>query len=321
LRNGPRPKTPNINRIRKYSMSSKYTDSTKRHDFVWLFDVTDGNPNGDPDNDNLPRTDPETGQGLVTDVCLKRKVRDYVSMSKNGDEGYRIYVQKNDTALNSKHEEAYAASGKKSTGTKQKRDDVLDVQKWMCEKFYDIRTFGAVMTTGVNCGQVRGPVQMTFSRSIDRVFAYDLSITRVAVTKPEDALVAVGEDEKGKGKQTEMGLKALLPYGLYLGHGFFNPLLAKGSGFNDADLTLFWEAMQGMFDLDRSASRGWMELRGLYIFSHDKPTGNAPAHVLFDRIRAVKKESVESPRKFADYDVSVAEGALSEGITLEKLVR
>lgn len=301
-------------------MNTLVTDSTKRHDFVWLFDVTDGNPNGDPDNDNLPRTDPETGQGLVTDVCLKRKVRDYVSVAKENKVPYRIYVQKNDTALNTKHKEAYDAQGLESTGTKQKRDDVVKAQEWMCKNFFDIRAFGAVMSTGFNCGQVRGPLQLTFSRSIDSVFAYDLSITRVAVTKPEDAEVATSEDDKGKGKQTEMGRKALLPYGLYRGYGFFNPLLARGTGLDHDDLALFWEAMQGMFDLDRSASRGLMELRGLYVFTHEKATGNAATHQLFPLINPTRKPSVEHPRRFSDYEVEVRDSVCPKGVTVTRLV-
>ncbi len=302
-------------------MSTIHTDATKRHDFLFLFDVTDGNPNGDPDNDNLPRTDPETGQGLVTDVCIKRKIRDFVTIDKGNKAPHRIYVQKNDSALNDKHKEAYAATGKVSKGTKQDKDDVMATQKWMCHTFYDVRTFGAVMSTGVNCGQVRGPVQLTFSRSLDRVFSYDLSITRVAVTKPEDAKVVIGDDEKGKGKQTEMGRKALLPYGLYMGYGFFNPLLAKSTGFSNDDLALFWDAMQGMFGLDRSASRGWMELRGLYVFTHDRPTGNAPSHHLFPRIKPTLNAAVEAPRKFEDYDLSVNDKDMPAGITLTKLAQ
>jgi len=301
-------------------MEAIINNASLRHDFVILFDVTDGNPNGDPDNDNLPRTDPETGQGLVTDVCLKRKVRDYVSAVKEGEATYRIYVQKNDVALIAKHEDAYADLKIKSTGTKQKKEDVSAAQKWMCEKFFDVRSFGAVMSVGVNCGQVRGPLQLTFARSMDRVFAYDLTITRVAVTKKEDAEISVGEDDKGKGKQTEMGRKALLPYGLYRGYGFFNPLLAKGTGFTDSDLALFWEALQGMFDLDHSASHGLMGLKGLYIFSHDRPTGLAPAHKLFDRIEIAKKPEVDSPRKFSDYNVNVNESDLPDGVTLARVV-
>ncbi len=303
-------------------MNTVYTDAQKRHDFLFLFDVTDGNPNGDPDNDNLPRTDPETGQGLVTDVCLKRKIRDYVTMAKVGANGYRIYVQKNDTALNTKHEEAYTAEKIISTGTKQKREDVMKTQAWMCKNFFDIRTFGAVMSTGFNCGQVRGPMQLTFSRSIDRVFSYDLSITRVAVTKPEDALVLVGEDEKGKGKQTEMGRKALLPYGLYMGYGFYSPMLAKGTGFNNDDLALFWEAMQGMFENDHSASRGSMVMHEVGIYSHDKPMGNAPSHKLFQRV-TVALEKVETPRRYSDYGVIFPpEGEMKDfpGVSFKRLI-
>lgn len=299
-------------------MNSIYTDASKRHDFVLLFDVTDGNPNGDPDNDNLPRTDPETGQGIVTDVCLKRKVRDYVSVMKINQPGYKIYIQKKDIALNAKHELAYSALDIKTTGTKQKKDDVDKAQKWMCENFYDVRAFGAVMTTGVNCGQVRGPFQLTFARSLDRVFSHDITITRVAITKKEDAEVIVGDDEKAKGKQTEMGRKALVPYGLYMGHGFFNPLLAEGTGFSNEDLEVFWEALKNMFELDRSASRGLMALRGLYIFSHESKYGNAPAHKLFERISARLRDESGVPRRFEDYEITVDAEGLPEGISLSQ---
>jgi CRISPR-associated protein Csd2 len=297
-------------------MNTAFNESELRHDFVWLFDVTDGNPNGDPDNDNLPRTDPETGQGLVTDVCLKRKIRSYVKTSRPETDRFDIYIR-TDRPLNAKHEEAHNAVdkqndyGKKETKKEEKRLIEGNAQKYMCDRFFDVRAFGAVMTTGdKNCGQVRGPMQLTFSRSIDRVFSYDLSITRQAITTSKDF----------ESKETEMGRKALLPYGLYMGYGFFNPLLAKGTGFSDDDLALFWEAMQGMFDLDRSASRGWMELRGLYVFTHEKPTGNAPTHLLFDRIKPTLMVDTATPRKFADYNMKVDDANLPAGITLSKLV-
>ena len=193
-----------------------YTDANRRHDFALLFDVADGNPNGDPDAGNLPRVDPETMQGLVTDVCLKRKVRNYVDVTRGDQQPFKIYVQNRGIALNSLHQRAYETLGIKSTGSKQRREDVERARAEMCENFYDIRTFGAVMTTGVNCGQVRGPVQMTFARSIDPVVPLDLSITRVAVTPPEDADIVEGEEGEGGGKTTEMGRKAIVPYGLYL---------------------------------------------------------------------------------------------------------
>ena len=296
------------------------TDVTKRHDFVLLFDVTDGNPNGDPDAGNLPRVDPETMQGLVTDVAIKRKVRDFVDLAR-GDEGrFKIYIQAGGPALNTIHERAYTSLTLKSTGTKQAKGDVDRARQWMCENFYDIRTFGAVMTTGVNCGQVRGPVQLTFARSIDRILPLDLSITRVAVTRAEDAAVVTADDGTTGGKQTEMGRKAIVPYGLYRCHGFFNPHFASDTGVTDEDLALFWQALQMMWDQDHSAARGEMTCRGLYVFSHDSALGNAPSHVLFERIAAVRNEGVEAPRKFAHYAVTVSEAALPGGVPLTRLV-
>jgi CRISPR-associated protein Csd2 len=292
-----------------------------RHDFVLLFDVLDGNPNGDPDGGNLPRTDPETMEGLVTDVCLKRKIRNYVDLVGEDQTPNMIYVQNKGVALNDMHARAYTALELKATGTKQQRDDVDKARKWMCENFYDIRMFGAVMTTGVNCGQVRGPVQMTFARSQDPVMPLDIAITRIAITKPEDAKVEVSdEDGKGKGgKITEIGRKALIPYGLYRGHGFFSPHLAAQTGVTPKDLELFWDALQKMWDFDRSASRGLMAPRGLYVFSHESKLGNAPAHKLFDRITAKLINPNEPPRKFGDYTVSIDESELPQGVTLTRL--
>lgn len=298
-----------------------HTDIARRHDFVLLFDVTDGNPNGDPDAGNLPRVDPESMQGLVTDVAIKRKVRDFVDLAR-GDEGrFKIYIQSGGPALNAIHKRAYTDLTIKSTGAKQAREDVDRARAWMCENFYDIRMFGAVMTTGVNCGQVRGPVQMTFARSLDAIVPLDLSITRVAVTREEDATVAVAEDGEGTaGKQTEMGRKALVPYGLYQSHGFFNPHFAKQTGADQEDIDLFWTALQQMWDLDRSSSRGMMSCRGLYVFTHDSPLGNAPAHVLFDAVTIERKPEVQAPRLFSDYTVTVNEGAIPKGVALTRLV-
>jgi CRISPR-associated protein Csd2 len=300
------------------------TDATRRHDFVLLFDVSDGNPNGDPDAGNLPRVDPETMQGLVSDVAIKRKVRDYVDLTK-GDEGrYKIYVQSKGIALNTMHERAYTALGIKSTGTKQKRDDVDRTRQWMCENFYDVRMFGAVMTTGVNCGQVRGPLQLTFARSNDQVVALDLSITRVAITDPKDAEVLVTEardgSEKMTGKTTEMGRKALVPYGLYRAYGFFNAHFAERTGVDAEDLSLFWQALQGMWDNDRSAARGLMSCRGLYVFSHESKLGNAPAQDLFETVEVQRVPEIEAVRRFSDYIVRVNESALPAGVTLTRLV-
>jgi CRISPR-associated protein Csd2 len=302
--------------------NTAYTDPAKRHDFLLLFDVIDGNPNGDPDAGNMPRIDPETGQGLVTDVCLKRKVRDFVVLTKENQSPNRIYVQNTGVALNSLHEEAYKANEIKSTGTKQKREEVQTARQWMCANFYDVRMFGAVMTTGVNAGQVRGPAQLTFARSIDPIVALDVAITRVAVTKAEDIAFVEGDDGKaGKGgKVTEMGRKALLPYGLYLARGFFSPAFAKQTGVTADDLALFWQALQQMWDLDRSASRGMMACRGLYIFTHENPLGNAPAHQLFDRCRVELREPDKSPRRFTDYKVLVDSSSLPNGVTLSSLV-
>lgn len=298
-----------------------YADPARRHDFVLLFDVSDGNPNGDPDAGNLPRVDPETMQGLVTDVCLKRKVRNWVDVTCGEKADHKIYVQNKGIALNDLHQRAYDALKMKSTGSKQKREDVSKARKWMCENFYDIRTFGAVMTTEKNCGQVRGPVQLTFARSIDPVVPLDLSITRIAVTKSQDAEVVEGEDgESGGGKTTEMGRKALVPYGLYRGFGFINSHFAKDTGLTADDLALFWQAFQNMWDLDRSASRGLMALRGLYVFSHEDGVGNAPAHTLFERIGVSRKNGVEAPRTFTDYTVTVNDKNLPEKVTLTRLV-
>jgi len=270
-----------------------------------IFDVTDGNPNGDPDAGNLPRFDPETMHGLVTDVSLKRKVRDFIDVARGRESRFKIYVQSGE-ALNAKHQRAYNELGIKSTGSRQKKSDVDEARRWMCNNFYDIRMFGAVMSTGVNCGQVRGPVQMTFARSIDPIVPVDLSITRVAVTRAEDAEVEISEEGEGvSGKQTEMGRKAVVPYGLYKAHGFFNPHFAEDTGVTREDIDLFWRALVNMWDLDRSASRGLMACRGLYIFSHESKLGNAPAHRLFDKIKVSKKEVVETPRSFDDYIVSI----------------
>ena len=298
-------------------MSHPYTNPELRQDFVILFDVTNGNPNGDPDAGNLPRVDPETMHGLVTDVCIKRKIRNYVGTLKAEEKGYRIYIQ-SAQALNALHREAYEALGLKSTGTRQNRKDKNQARKWMCEKFYDIRTFGAVMTTGVNCGQVRGPVQLTFARSIDPIVALDLGITRMAITREEET----AQNEEGGEKTTEMGRKPLVPYGLYIAYGLINPMLAKDTGFSQNDLELLWEAIQRMWDLDRSASRGLMALRGLYVFTHSSPLGEAPAHELFELINIKRKNGVEVPRDFRDYEVNINREKLRQnysGITLTRL--
>jgi CRISPR-associated protein Csd2 len=293
-----------------------------RHDFVLLFDIKDGNPNGDPDGGNLPRTDSETMQGLVTDVCLKRKVRNYVDLVSGDQAPNQIYIQNKGFALNDLHARAYKDLDIKATGTKQKREDVDKARQWMCQNFYDIRMFGAVMTTGVNCGQVRGPIQMTFARSFDPIMPVDVAITRIAITKPEDAAVQVSEDgKKGEGgKTTEIGRKAMIPYGLYQGYGFFSPHLAAQTGITQADLEIFWESLVKMWEVDRSASRGMMAPRGLYVFSHESKLGNAPAHKLFERVNVDLKNKDMSPRQFGDYAVEIDETNLPQGVTLTKLV-
>lgn len=301
--------------------TAHHLDVTRRHDFVLLFDVTDGNPNGDPDAGNLPRVDPETMQGLVTDVAIKRKVRDWVDLAQ-GDQGrFKIYIQSGGDALNAIHQRAYEDLKLTSVGAKQPREDVDKARAWMCANFYDIRLFGAVMTTGVNCGQVRGPVQITFGRSIDPIVPLDLSITRVAVTRPEDARVVVSEEsgEGTGGKQTEMGRKALVPYGLYRAHGFFNPHFAQQTGVTAEDLALFWQALQQMWDLDRSAARGLMACRGLYVFTHESNLGNAPAHRLFERVRVARRPDVATPRSFDAYDVEVNQADWPDRVVLTRL--
>lgn len=292
-----------------------YTNPALRHDFVLLFDVRDGNPNGDPDAGNLPRLDPETMQGLVTDVCLKRKVRDWVWLTCGGEKGYDIFV-KHHGILNEELAKAYVELGQDSTGVgprpnRSQRPIMEEARKQMCERCYDVRMFGAVMTTGPNAGQVRGPVQLTFARSVDPITPLDLSITRVAVTEPEKA---------DQGAFTEMGRKAIVPYGLYRSHGFFSPAFAENTGVSEKDLDLFWKALVNMWDQDRSASRGEMTCRGLYIFTHDNKTGRAPAHALFGLITVQRRPGVEVARRFEDYEVRVNDQGLPQGVTLTRLV-
>lgn len=303
------------------SATTAVSDATRRHDFVLLFDVQDGNPNGDPDGGNMPRVDPETMQGLVTDVALKRKLRDWVDVARGGEERYKIYVQNKGIALNDLHQRAYTALDMKSTGSKQARGDVDRARDWLCQNFFDIRTFGAVMSTRVNAGQVRGPVQLTFARSIDPIIPLDLSITRVAITDPDDAKVVEGDDGKGTGgKVTEIGKKALVPYALYKAYGFVNPHFAAQTGFTDEDLALVWQALQQMWDLDHSAGRGLLSCRGLYVFSHENRLGNAPAHTLVERIHTRLVDDDRPPRRFVDYSVMVDTADLPAGVSLTRLV-
>ena len=289
---------------------------TNRYDFALLFDVKDGNPNGDPDAGNLPRMDAETGHGLVTDVSLKRKVRNFVGMAKGEQPPYEIYV-KEKAILNNQHKRAYVGIGREDmlAGDDKKRkggDAVNDARAWMCKNFFDVRTFGAVMSTGVNCGQVRGPVQLTFARSIDPVIAQEHSITRMAVATEAEA-------EKQDGDNRTMGRKHTVPYGLYMAHGFVSSFLAKQTGFSDNDLDLFWKALGQMFEHDRSAARGEMSTRGLYVFKHDSELGNAAAHALFERITPKLKGGVSVPRLFSDYEVAVNEANMPTGVTLTRM--
>lgn len=288
-----------------------------RYDFVLVFDVRDGNPNGDPDAGNLPRLDAESGHGLVTDVSLKRKVRNFVGLVKGETPPFDIYV-KEKAVLNQTHEKAYIAvgAGEELKGEKKRKgsgETVDKARQWMCTNFYDVRTFGAVMSTGINCGQVRGPVQLTFARSVDPIIAQEHSITRMAVATEAEA-------EKQQGDNRTMGRKHTVPYGIYVAHGFVSAFLAKQTGFGDEDLELLWQALEQMFEHDRSAARGEMSTRGLYVFKHDSELGNAHAHALFDRVAIQRKAGVDVPRSFGDYEVKVNEADFPAGVTLIKRV-
>lgn len=296
---------------------------TRRHEFVLYFDVTNGNPNGDPDAGNMPRLDPETNQGLVSDVCLKRKIRNYVALARPEAAGHEIYMRDGAT-LNNEHKRAYAAILPGVTAAKDLKDGpkapdkARELTQWMCANFYDIRTFGAVMSTGVNAGQVRGPVQIAFARSIEPVMPLEISITRLAATTEAD--------HEAKGGRT-MGRKHIIPYGLYRAHGFVSAPLAshpvKGTGFSNEDLDLLFEALRNMFDHDRSAARGEMATRRLIVFRHTSALGDAPAHTLFDRVKtwrahkgsrqAVGADATDNwppARSFADYEITVDPGTL-----------
>lgn len=301
------------------------TALANRYDFVLFFDVENGNPNGDPDAGNLPRTDPETGRGLMTDVSIKRKLRNYVAAVKESEPGYRIYFTER-AVLNEAHQEAWNATGvppqKANDYSKlPKADaDAKTLTDWMCANFFDIRTFGAVMSTGVNAGQVRGPVQLTFARSEEPIMPLEVSITRSSVT-----------NEKDRDKERTMGRKHIVPYGLYRMHGFVNAKLAERTGFTQGDLDLLWAGFRDMFDLDRSASRGMMAARRLIAFRHDSPLGNAQAHKLFDRIsvnRVFEGEIVPAgdkrthnwppSRAFSDYAISLDDADLPDGVTVHE---
>ncbi|MDQ6960968.1 MAG: type I-C CRISPR-associated protein Cas7/Csd2 [Mariprofundaceae bacterium] len=283
-----------------------------RYDFVLLFDVQDGNPNGDPDAGNLPRVDAETGKGLVTDVCLKRKIRNYVGLKHGENPPYEIYV-KEKAILNQQHERAYVGIGEEALLKNDKKRKggakVEEARQWMCKNFYDVRTFGAVMSTGVNCGQVRGPVQITFARSLDPVVTLEHSITRMAVTTEKEA-------EKQDGDNRTMGRKFTIPYGLYQAHGFISAPLANQVGFSEEDLALLLESLQNMFEHDRSAARGLMATRKLVVFKHDSNMGNAPAHALFERVQVTLNEGVTAPRSFSDYSIQVNTAELPNGVSI-----
>lgn len=285
----------------------------RRHDFVLYFDVKDGNPNGDPDAGNMPRFDPETGQGLVTDVCIKRKVRNYVDAAKSGEEGYRIYVREG-SVLNRAHMEAFNQTGVK---TKQVRNQLKPaddgerdkVRRYMSERFFDIRAFGAVMSTAIDVGQIRGPVQITFARSEHPVFSRDVAITRMAVTNEEDA-----------DKERTIGRKHIVAYGLYRAHGFISAPLAEKTGFSQADLELLWEALTSMFEHDRSAARGMMATRALVVFDHGCKLGRAHAHDLFARVKVELHDPTKPPREFSDYRLTLDAKELRNVMTVVPLV-
>lgn len=283
-------------------------DPAVRHDLVLLFDVADGNPNGDPDAANQPRIDPETGHGLVTDVCIKRKIRNYVDARCGLEEGTKIFVQAGE-ALNSKLARAYKHLGFDGKGAKKgvDRETVQQAQAWMCANFYDVRMFGAVLSVGDHpAGKVQGPLQLTFGRSVDPIVSLDVAITRVTKTREDDS--------------TEMGSKWNVPYGLYRMHAFYSAHLAERTGASADDLALFLAAVQGMFDLDRSAARGLMSLRGLYVFSHASKLGEAPSHRLFEQVTVVGRDGVATPRSFDDYEVQVDEAGLPDGVTFARVV-
>lgn len=278
-----------------------------RYDFVMLFDVENGNPNGDPDAGNTPRVDVETGHGIISDVCLKRKIRNYVQLVKEDVPGYNILI-KPDKALNTKFTEAYAAEGLPTGQKGKKADDVQKAREYMCRNYYDVRAFGAVMSTGDDpCGIVRGPVQINFAKSISPVNIQDITITRQARTTVDREITGT----------TEIGRKSIIPYGLYRAEGYVSAALANKTGLSEEDLTLLWQAVFNMFENDHSAARGKMCMRQIYIFKHDNILGSCPSHVLFDKIKIRLKDGVETPRAFSDYEISFDEAALPKEVTLQ----
>lgn len=280
-------------------------------DFVLIYDALDANPNGDPDAGNMPRVDVESGHGLVTDVCLKRKIRNFVQLTRDGQPGCDIYVREK-AILNNQNERAYQGIKKEAKNADQAGKD--EARAWMCQNFFDIRAFGAVMTTDVNCGQVRGPVQLSFSRSVDPVFSAEYAVTRCAVT-------TVKEAESQKGDNRTMGRKYTIPYAVYTTRGCVNPFLAAQTGFNESDWELLKESLVHLFDFDASAARpaGSMAVRKLIVFKHESQLGNAPAHKLYDAVKIVRKEGIDAPRSIEDYDIIIDKAAIPAGVTVEEI--
>lgn len=306
---------------------------TNRYEFVVLFDVANGNPNGDPDAGNMPRLDPETNKGLVSDVSLKRKVRNYIELVKSHEPRYRIYVREG-SILNETHREAYVAkrpdNAKGAKLNPQNDEEAKAVQGFMCDNFFDVRTFGAVMSTGINCGQVRGPVQFTFGQSIEPIVPQEISITRMAATnEAEKKAQAEGNDDNQRTENRTMGRKHIVPYGLYRAHGFISAKLSERTGFSEADLDVLLEAVENMFEHDRSAARGEMAVRSLIVFKHENALGNAPAHKLFDRVKVGRNidgdfktigdasyDNRGPARSFGDYIVTIDRDNLPEGVEI-----
>jgi CRISPR-associated protein Csd2 len=316
------------------------TTLSRRHDFVLIFDVTNGNPNGDPDAGNLPRLDPETNHGLVSDVSLKRKIRNYVELAKTGESGHHIYVQEG-SILNEKHRQAYIAlrpddaKAKKDPKLNPKDDaEAIKLRDFMCKNFFDVRTFGAVMSTGINCGQVKGPVQITFASSVESILPVEISITRMAATnEAEQKKRAEGDDSDARTDNRTMGRKHIVPYGLYVAHGFISAKFAERTGFSEADLGLLFESLKSMFEHDRSAARGEMTTRKLIAFRHQSALGNAPAHKLFERVKIGRNVdgvfrdlddrglgNLGPTRKFSDYIVTIDRDGLPEGVEVLELL-
>lgn len=308
---------------------------SNRYDFVLLFDVTNGNPNGDPDAGNLPRIDPETNRGLVSDVCLKRKIRNYVEMAKGGEPGFAIYVQEG-AILNEKHREAYKVLRpddekvmKAAKLSPHDDEEAIRLKEFMCRNFFDVRTFGAVMSTGINCGQVRGPVQLSFARSEEMIVPMEISITRMAATNEKEKKEReAGSSDDERSDNRTMGRKHIVPYGLYRSHGFISAKLAERTGFGETDLDLLFEALENMFEHDHSAARGEMAVRKLIVFRHDNALGNAPAHALFERVQVGRNvggefheiddrlDNLAPARKFSDYSVRIDRDSLPGGVEI-----